>query len=81
MLPEVTDSESDLEDPKPIKTGLESDESVSDLTDLPSDHEGPVSIDGNGGGNECNGDTAVDRKQDDAKPDDNPEEFIEWEMV
>ena len=82
ISPEVTNLESDLEDPKPIKTGLESDESISDLTDLSSDHEASVSTEGNnGGGNKCNGGVPTDGKQDYAKPDDNPEEFIEWEMV
>lgn len=78
--PELTDLESDPGDPKPIKTGLESDESVSDLTDLSSDREEPVSTEDDGGGGKCNGDTPTDGKQDDAQPDDNPE-FIEWEMV
>ena len=76
--PEVADLESDLEDPKPIKTGLESDGSVSDLTDLSSDREDPTSAeDEEEGGNKCNGDSPASGKQDD----DDSEEFIEWEMV
>ena len=81
MSPETTDLESDHEDPKPIKTGLESDESVSDLTDLSSDHEDSVSTDVNGGWNKCDSDTLTDGKQDDAMPNHNLAEFIEWEMV
>ena len=82
-----TNSESDLENQKPIKTGLESDESVSDLTDLSSGreddlHEDHASTEDNtGDGNKCDSDAAPGEKHDDTKPDDNPEEFIEWEMV
>jgi len=82
LSPHVTDSEFDREDPKPIKTGLESDESVSDLTDLSSDHEDPVSTeDKDGDGNKYNSDTPLNGKHDDIKLDDSPEEFVEWEMV
>ena len=82
MSPGVTDLEFDPEDLKPIKTGLESDESVSDLTDLSSDHEDLTSTeDDDRGGNKCNGDTPADGRQDDAKPDGSPEDFTEWEMV
>lgn len=82
ISPEVTDLESDLEDSKPTKTGLESDESVSDLTDLSSDREDTASTeDDDGGGSKCNGDIPSDGKQDGVEPDDNPEGFIEWEMV
>jgi len=77
-------SESDLEDSKPTKTGLESDESVSDLTDLSSDHENdphgglvsPEDIDteGNKYNSECEKDSSTE-------PSDSLGEFIEWEMV
>ena len=82
-----TDSESELENQKPIKTGLESDGSVSDLTDLSSGreddpHEDHASTgDNTGDGNKCDSDAAPSEKHDDTKQDDNPEEFIEWEMV
>jgi len=85
--PDDTDPESDLEDPKPIKTGLESDESVSDLTDLSSDHEGDphedsVSTEDNDGdGIRYHSGAPLDGKHDDVKPDGSPEEFVEWEMV
>ena len=84
--PEVADLESDPADPTPIKTGLESDGSVSDLTDLSSDHEDdphedPASTESNDGdGNKCNGDVLEDGEEDDTKPHDGPE-FVEWEMV
>ena len=87
LSPDDTDSVSGLKDPKLIKTGLESDESVSDLTDLSSDrednsHEDPVSTEENDGdGNKCDSDTASEKRHDDTELDDNPEEFIEWEMV
>lgn len=82
-----TDLESDPEDPKLIKTGLESEESVSDLTDLSSDregdlHEDPLSAEESSEDrNKCDNDTAPEEKHDDTKLDDNIEEFIEWEMV
>jgi hypothetical protein len=85
--PEVTDSESDQEDQKLIKTGLEYDESVSDLTDLSSEHgDDPcgdhVSAEDNDGDRgKCNGEIPMERKQSDVNPDNIPEEFIEWEMV
>lgn len=87
MSPEVADTESDPGDPQHTKTGLESDESVSDLTDLSSDHENgshgdPASTEDNDEDvNKCNGNIPEDEKQDDTKPDDNSEEFVEWEMV
>jgi hypothetical protein len=88
ISPEVTDLESDPADPTPIKTGLESDGSVSDLTDLSSDHEDdlheddPASTESNDGdGNTCNGDALEDGKEGDTKSDDDPKEFVEWEMV
>ena len=79
-----TGSESDLEDLKPIKTGLESDESVSDLTDLSSDHESdlhedPASTEDNEvEGNKYN---SEDENHDGAKLDASLENIIEWEMV
>jgi hypothetical protein len=82
-----TDSESDLENQKPIKTGLESDESVSDLTDLSSGcegdpHEDRASTEVNTrDGSNCAGAGAPGEKRDDTKPNDGSEEFIEWEMV
>jgi hypothetical protein len=85
--PETADLGSDLEDLTHIKTGLESDGNVSDLTDLPSDHEGdphegPASTkDNDGDGNRCNGDISTDGKQDETEPNDSPKDFIEWEMV
>ena len=69
---EVIDLESEPEDLKPIKTGLESDRSVSDLTDLSSDRDPAGTEDDGGEGGGYN---------DGVKPDSNPEEFIEWEMV
>lgn len=81
-LSDDTDSGSELGDPKPIKTGLESDESVSDLTDLSSDHGDPVSTEETDGeGKKFNSDAVLDEKHDDIKPSDSPGEFIEWEMV
>jgi len=79
-----TGSESDLEDSNPIKTGLESDESVSDLTDLSSDHESdpredPTSTEDNEvEGKEYN---SEDENHGGAKLDASVEDFIEWEMV
>lgn len=87
MSPEVADTESDPGDPQHTKTGLESDESVSDLTDLSSDHEngsrGDLASmeDDDGDANKCNGNVPEDEKQDDTKPDGNSGEFVEWEMV
>ena len=70
-------SKPDLGDSKPVKTGLESDESVSELTDLSSDHEDPVSTEDNDEDeNNCNSDAPLD-----TKPCGSPGEFIEWEMV
>ena len=84
LPPHDTDSESNLGDPKHIKTGLESDGSVSDLTDLSSDH-GPhddslSAEDDDGDGNECKSDPPLGERHD-IKLDDSLEEFIEWEMV
>ena len=81
LSPDDKVSKPDLGDSKPAKTGLESDESVSDLTDLSSDHEGdphedPASTDDNDGNENKRDSDALDTKQDDG-----PEEFIEWEMV
>lgn len=86
LSPGDTDSEFGLKDPEPFKTGLGSDESVSDLTDLSSDydddHQDPASTEGNGGdGKKLNSDVTLDEKRDDTEPDDSPGEFIEWEMV
>lgn len=87
LPPNDADSKPDLEDPKPTKTGLESDESVSDLTDLSSDHgddpcEDPISTEDNDRDeNKCDSDAALDGKHEDTKLDDSLEEFIEWEMV
>ncbi|KAF9650242.1 hypothetical protein BDM02DRAFT_3185624 [Thelephora ganbajun] len=87
LSPDDTDSEPDPEVLRPIKTGLEFDESVSDLTDLSSDHEDdphedPVSTESDDGdGNECNSVPPLDEKNDGIKPEDSPEEFIEWEMI
>lgn len=82
LPPDDTDLELGLRDPKPSKTGLEVDESVSDLTDLSSDHDDghwdPASTEGNDGNNS---DAALDEKYDGTEPDDSSEEFIEWEMV
>jgi hypothetical protein len=66
---------------------LESNESVSDLTDLSSDREDasiedPVSTEDNDGeGNTRNSDPPLDEKRGNIKSDDNSEEFVEWEMV
>lgn len=82
-----TDSESHLENHKPIKTGLESDDSVSDLTDLSSGCEDDPqddrasTQDNTGGKSNCVSGASSNEKHDDTKPDDNSEEFIEWEMV
>jgi len=87
LSPDDMGSESDLKDMKAVKTGLESDESVSDLTDLSSDHEDdshgdPSSVEDNGeDANKCDSDPPLDQKHDDTKPDVIPEEFVEWEMV
>jgi hypothetical protein len=81
LSPDDVEEVSDLEDAKPTKTGLEYDESVSDLTDLSSDreddpHEDPTSAEENDGdGNKCDSNATLDKRHDD------PEEFIEWEMV
>ena len=86
LSPDDTDSESGLKDPKPFKTGLGPDESVSDLTDLSSDydddHQDPANTEGNDGdGKKFDNEVALDEKHDDTGPDDSPGEFIEWEMV
>lgn len=82
--PDNTGSESDLEDSKPIKTGLESNESVSDLTDLSSDHESdpredPASTEDNE--MEGNKHYSEGEDQDGTKLDASLEDFVEWEMV
>ena len=87
LSPDDTGSESDLEGSRPFKTGLESDGSVSDLTDLSSNHEDdpdeyPVSTEENDGDeDECRSGAPLDENHEGTKPGDGPEEFIEWEMV
>lgn len=87
LPPDNPISESDLGGQKPVKTGLELDESVSDLTDLPSDHgdsplEGYASAeDDDEEVNECDGGASEQGKQDSSEPDGSSEVFVEWEMV